>query len=463
MSLNIELGQGAFATVFLITCDFGDDLPRLCAAKVLNMLQDQYGNNYDPTATQQQRAEHDFFLEYGTWLQAQKNNPSIIHVYEDLPDSKTFLLDFAPCGSLKDIVEDTHDKFTIMPNFDFTQKCIIAYGIANSLAKLHELNYKEAGLNETKAIVHRDIKPDNILLDHRLYPLIADFGTARFVDLNQKQLTRKGSPLYMSPEILSKKEANTKTDVYSFGMTLYHLFSGFAPFLATQDAELLRTVNNEVNAGFSGSFTENSRRSEDNPDFIHFIINELVQVKGCRPSFPSKTSEIFAHIIRRCWDTDQNNRPEMKEVAKEILKIITFSQDYIKSDHYHEYKEYLESEIYEEYKDKWDKSEGDLTIESCKRLHVRRINNYLHYLESHPNGDIVGTIKNLREAADINNSPIACRIMSELMKAEIIAETEENNNETYAERFIMNSRPAQEIYYDDPDDFYDPIDNDSAY
>lgn len=87
-------------------------------------------------------------------------------------------------------------------------------------------------------IVHRDIKPENILMTRKGEVKVADFGLARLVrradaDVNLTQVgTTMGTPLYMSPEQISGSELDHRSDIYSFGVTCYHLFAGRPPFMA---------------------------------------------------------------------------------------------------------------------------------------------------------------------------------------------------------------------------------------
>jgi serine/threonine-protein kinase len=84
-------------------------------------------------------------------------------------------------------------------------------------------------------IVHRDIKPENILMTRRGDVKVADFGLAQLaktgdaVDLTQDGVTM-GTPLYMSPEQISGKPLDSRSDIYSFGVTCYHMLSGRPPF-----------------------------------------------------------------------------------------------------------------------------------------------------------------------------------------------------------------------------------------
>jgi serine/threonine-protein kinase len=88
-----------------------------------------------------------------------------------------------------------------------------------------------------QGIVHRDIKPENIMLTDSDEVKVADFGLARLTDegdalhLTQAGVTM-GTPLYMSPEQVQGKPLDPRSDIYSFGVTCYHMLAGEPPFRA---------------------------------------------------------------------------------------------------------------------------------------------------------------------------------------------------------------------------------------
>ncbi|MCC6491956.1 MAG: serine/threonine protein kinase [Pirellulales bacterium] len=82
-------------------------------------------------------------------------------------------------------------------------------------------------------IVHRDLKPENILLSHSGEVKVADFGLARMESSDAKTLTQvgvaMGTPLYMSPEQIEGRPVDVRSDIYSLGVTCYHLLAGAPP------------------------------------------------------------------------------------------------------------------------------------------------------------------------------------------------------------------------------------------
>lgn len=118
------------------------------------------------------------------------------------------------------------------------QAAQISRAIAEGLAVVHE-----AG------VVHRDIKPDNILIDTTGRPVLVDFGIARAA--SGQSLTKTGSlmgsPQYMAPEqVAEAKRVDARADVYGLGATLYHALVGEPPFLGESVIEILARVMKET-------------------------------------------------------------------------------------------------------------------------------------------------------------------------------------------------------------------------
>ena len=112
--------------------------------------------------------------------------------------------------------------------------CEIIRDSAQALAHAHE-----------QGVIHRDIKPDNLLLDRQGTVHLIDFGIARFFDDQAVTYTGQlvGTPLYMSPEQVTGRGAiDARTDTYSLGLVLYEMLTLRPPIEATNRENLLRTI-----------------------------------------------------------------------------------------------------------------------------------------------------------------------------------------------------------------------------
>ena len=104
-----------------------------------------------------------------------------------------------------------------------TRALVYARGILEALQAAHELH-----------LIHRDLKPGNVLVDRRDQARVTDFGMALSLrDRKSGHDQIAGTPAYMSPEQCQGKPLDGRTDLYSFGVTLYHMLSGALPYRDT--------------------------------------------------------------------------------------------------------------------------------------------------------------------------------------------------------------------------------------
>lgn len=149
---------------------------------------------------------------------AKLKHPNIVAIHDvNLTDETPFLVcDLIEGESLAAAIEQQR--------FSFVESTELLIQITNAIAYSHQ-----------QGVIHRDVKPQNILLDQNKKPYVTDFGLARIVNAKNELLTHEGdilgTPAFMSPEQAAGQAAiDHRTDIYSVGVILFQLLTGDLPF-----------------------------------------------------------------------------------------------------------------------------------------------------------------------------------------------------------------------------------------
>ena len=259
--LNALLGQGGQGTVYRAT---DTNLNRQVALKVLRLDQGS-----DPAFVQ--------LFEHEAKITASINHPNVVRVYSfgTVEDRVYLAMELVDGGTLDDVME----KLGCVPEARVLQAGIQA---AEGL---------RAGFE--KGLIHRDVKPGNILFAADGSAKVVDFGLAVFHEQEAAQTGDIwGTPYYLSPERLNRQQEDFRSDIYSLGASLFHAIAGRPPF----EAE----------------------------DASHVALKHLRTQAVSIQSFAPGVSNATAYVINRTLAKNRDERPASYD---EFIKQLQYARD----------------------------------------------------------------------------------------------------------------------------------------
>lgn len=225
------IARGGMAVVYL---GMHTTLQREVVVKILR-------NDFEEDAASLERFERE------AQVVAKLRHPNIVQIFDfdTVEDQPYLVMEHIDGPSLSKYLSALHGK---LGRLELPQVSRILTGVANALQYAHE-----------SGVIHRDVKPANILLSSRssqiipgeplpadFEPILTDFGLVRFLSSSLQSSTGKivGTPAYMSPEQARGENTDERTDIYSMGIVLYEMLAGHVPFDGeTTMSILLKHIN----------------------------------------------------------------------------------------------------------------------------------------------------------------------------------------------------------------------------
>lgn len=270
-SFDIRLGEGTFARVYRV-----HDTRRNVdlAAKVLRQ-----DIALEPTVLERFRREGDVL--------SRLQHPNIVRYYDLIEEEDTvfILMDYVPGETLQAKLYKAGRPFTVREVFDTLKPLTAALHFAHG-----------------EGVIHRDLKPGNILIHDSGNLLVTDFGIARLLNDSTFASTlglAMGTPLYMAPEQITSGTITAATDVYALGVVLYQLLSGVVPF-----------------SGNHPSAQGSSMSERITYEHLHVPPTPL---RAMQSGFP----EAVDQVVIRCLAKDSSQRPAtVREVYDDLAEAL---------------------------------------------------------------------------------------------------------------------------------------------
>jgi len=246
-TMGKEIGRGGFSIVYEATCkENGNQV----AVKVIDK------NKQDD--------EQIVLLRREITIMRKLDHPNIVKLYDVYDEDKTIslVLEYVRGGEF-------YDEIVKRGSFTEDDACKVIQQVLSATAYLH-----------SNGIAHRDLKPENLLLSSvdRLEVKIADFGLSKDFTMASAMTTCCGSPSYVAPEVLQQGTYNDVCDIWSIGVILYVLLSGYLPFYAETQDELFDKI-------LSGQFSFRNKVWDDITPLAKDLVSKMLTLdERARPS-----------------------------------------------------------------------------------------------------------------------------------------------------------------------------------
>ena len=289
-----ELGKGATGAVYL-----AEDTFKLRNVAIKVMFPEVLKDAVDGELYRR------MFLNEAS-LAGKIQHPHIVSIYDAVvEDGMSYIvMEYVEGGTLEKFCQP-ENLLGIQEVAEIIFKCVRALAFAN-----------------TEGLIHRDVKPGNILHKSGTDIKVADFGAALHVVSDRTQVAAVGSPLYMAPEIITGAKATVQSDIYAVGMVMYMLLSGRTPFEASNAASLAYQVVNHEPLPPS-SFREGIPAAVE--DIVKLAISKDLSRRY-------QSWEQFGRDLAAIWESEHSPQQSRVEVSDTeqfgLLKTLAFFRSF---------------------------------------------------------------------------------------------------------------------------------------
>lgn len=224
-------------------------------------------------------------------------HPNVIHLYDVYEDNGGVHLILELCSG-----GELFDRIVAKASFSESDAAVVIRQLAGGLSALHRAN-----------VVHRDLKPENCLFltrDEQSPLKIMDFGLSSVEDFTDPVVGLFGSIDYVSPEALSRNKITSKSDIWSLGVILYILLSGYPPFIAQSNRQKQQMILN-------GQFSFYEKTWKNISSSVKQLITSLLKVD---PNLRPSAEEILQHP----WVTGDQAKEEQMD-AEIVSRLQSFN------------------------------------------------------------------------------------------------------------------------------------------
>lgn len=294
-----EVGRGSMGTVYSAHDPFADK------HVAIKLAHPQYVNEKETG----ERFKKLFFNE--AQAAGVLNHPSILNIFDADVDGENCYLVMEFINNAKTL--DPYCKpDSLLPIRDVVG---IIYKVAKALDYAHR-----------QGIIHRDIKPNNILQTESYDIKIADFSIAMIIreDFMETQFHGfLGSPLYMSPEQINEWQISTNTDIFSLGIVMYEMLTGHHPFRADNLSAISKKISSEKPAPLS-------EFRSDVPEGLEYALNRMLKKKSDKRY--SMGLDLAADLALIFEDLDMVDNQDALRDKFETIQNLGFFQGFTDSD-----------------------------------------------------------------------------------------------------------------------------------